>query len=60
MVRHEVALQDFAVLLGSQGMKDLSQSGAYLAIEHFLSHLGDKDEMILAVPLAVGQAVVGL
>ena len=55
MVRHEVALKNPAVFLGCECMEDLSQSWTYLAIQHFLPHLRDKDEVVFAIPLAVRQ-----
>jgi hypothetical protein len=46
--------------LRSQCMKDMAETGSYFAVEFFLSHLGNEDEMILTVPLGMGQAVVRL
>lgn len=60
VVRHEMALQDAAVFLLCQGMKDLAEPGPDGAVEHFLSHFGHKNEMILTVPLAVRRTIVEL
>jgi hypothetical protein len=61
MVGHEVALEYPAIFPGCQSMEDLAESRPYLSIEHFLFHLGDKDEMILTVPLGMLRmcAIVG-
>jgi hypothetical protein len=60
MVVHEVALEDFAILLSCQSMEDLSQADSDVAIQLLLPHLGDEDAMIFAVPLTVGQTVIVL
>jgi hypothetical protein len=49
MVVHEIALEDFAILLSGQSMKDFSESGSDTAIQFLLPHLGDEDDMILTV-----------
>jgi hypothetical protein len=58
MIRFEIAFHDLDIFLGGQGMKDLAKAGTDVAIEAVLSHLGNEDDMILAVPLGVRQAVV--
>lgn len=60
MVRHEMAFENSAVLLGGQGVENLAQTGTNGAVENFSSHFGNEDEMILAVPLGMGQTVVGM
>src|SRR5207248_10942157 len=58
MIQSEVAFYNLAVLLGSQGMKDLTKPWTDVPVESVLSHLRDEDDMILAVPLRVRQTVV--
>jgi hypothetical protein len=58
MIVHEVAFYYFAILLGSQSMKDLTEPRTDVAVQALLPHLGDENDMIFAVPLAVRQTVV--
>ena len=60
MVAHEVALEYLAILLGGQGVKDLTQSGSDVTVQFLLPHLRDEDDMIFTVPLRVRQTVVVL
>ena len=53
MVGHEVTLDYLAVFLARERVKDFAEARAYLAVEHFLSHLWHKDDMVFTVPLGV-------
>jgi hypothetical protein len=49
---------DLTFFLLRQFMKDLAQIFSYLPIEHLSTIFGDEDNVILAIPLRVGQALV--
>lgn len=54
VIMHEMTFDDFAILLVSERVKDFTETGSYLAIESFLSHFGNEDEMVFTIPLGVG------
>jgi len=54
MVRHEVPFNNLTLLLPSQGVENLSQMTARLAEDRFPPPLGNKHNMVLAVPFRMG------
>lgn len=60
MIRFEIPLQDLAIFLTGQSVKDLAKPGTNAPVQSVLPHLGNEDDMILAVPLGVGKTVVRL
>ena len=50
MIRHHVAFNDAACLLTSQRMEDGAEGFPHLALQVLASPLGDKHDMILAIP----------
>src|SRR6266581_1018294 len=60
MIRHHVAFNDAAFLLPGQFMKDWPQRFADVAKQRFTSSLRDKDNVILAIPTGMRQALIGV
>jgi hypothetical protein len=54
---HEVTLDDFTILLDGQGMEDFSEPGSDITVQLLLSHLGDEDDVVSAVPFGVRQTM---
>jgi hypothetical protein len=54
MVRHEVPFNNLTLLLPSQGVENQSQMTARLAEDRFPPPLGNKHNMVLAVPFRMG------
>ena len=45
-----MALQDLAIFLLGQSMKDLTKSGTDLTVEPLLSPFRDEDQVVLTIP----------
>jgi hypothetical protein len=54
VIRHQVSLNDLALLLPSQRMKDRAQLTTRLAEGGFSSPFGHEYDMVLAVPFGMG------
>src|SRR5262249_37633296 len=60
VIRHHVAFQNAAFLLAGQLVKDGPQGFANVAKQGFPSSLRDKDNVILAIPTRMRQALIGV
>ena len=60
VIWQRVAFQDTACLWAGQLVKDRPQGFAHMAKQDFPSSLWDKDDVILAIPTGMRQALLGV
>src|SRR5262249_9571712 len=60
MIQHQMAFNDLALFLFRQFMKDLAEMFTNLPIQHLAAIFGDKNNMVFAIPLRMGQALVSI
>src|SRR5439155_23546001 len=60
MIRHQVAFNDPAFLLTCQLMEDGPQGFTNVAIHSLPAPLGDKHDVVLAIPPRMRQALIGV
>ncbi len=58
VIRHEMTFHDPAFLLPGQLMEDNTQPFSNFSLDRLASILRDEDDVILAVPLRVGQTLI--
>src|SRR5262249_33680568 len=60
MIRHHMSLKDLALFLARQGMEDRAQLPPDLPIQLAAAALGNKHEVVLAVPFRMRQALISV
>jgi hypothetical protein len=50
VIRHQMAIQNLALFLPGQRVKDFSQLSASLSKQHLAPSLGNEHDMVFAVP----------
>ena len=60
MIWHQMTFNDLALFLLRQFMEDLAEMFTNLPIQHLAAIFGDKNNMVFAIPLRMGQALVSI
>src|SRR5215510_196985 len=60
MIQHQMSFNELALFLLRQFMEDLAEMFTNLPIQHLAAIFGDKNNMVFAIPLRMGQALVSI